>query len=422
MSDTTRELLVRGVAAAKAKENKEARFYLEWMLRLEPTIEERMEAWYWFSQVSDDFKEKRGYLEDILANNPGDARARKALAILEGKLDPQKIINPDMLPMDATAPQAGQDRMVCPQCGGKMTFTPDGTSLTCEFCSSRKQLATADKSPVGEEDFLLALATQKGHLQTFQSQTQTCQGCGARFFLNPQQISSTCPYCDSSHVITDQSNQDIIIPNSLIPFKLNERMARSVFSDWLKKNLNEDEIERTSGKGIYIPIWTFDVGGSINWTYEIYKNKRWIPLSDAKLLLVNDLPIPASQNFEQIPAQLTQSFDLDQLVPFDPGYLSSWMAETHDASLSEASLRARQITLQNERVAINAGISEQSRNLTIRSDQMMIDSYRLALIPVWVCHYWLKGKRYDVFLNGDSGEVFGDLPLLNPRRWLAGFF
>jgi predicted Zn-ribbon and HTH transcriptional regulator len=312
--------------------------------------------------------------------------------------------------------------MVCPQCGGKMTFTPDGTSLTCEFCSSRKQLATADKSPVGEEDFLLALATQKGHLQTFQSQTQTCQGCGARFFLNPQQISSTCPYCDSSHVITDQSNQDIIIPNSLIPFKLNERMARSVFSDWLKKNLNEDEIERTSGKGIYIPIWTFDVGGSINWTYEIYKNKRWIPLSDAKLLLVNDLPIPASQNFEQIPAQLTQSFDLDQLVPFDPGYLSSWMAETHDASLSEASLRARQITLQNERVAINAGISEQSRNLTIRSDQMMIDSYRLALIPVWVCHYWLKGKRYDVFLNGDSGEVFGDLPLLNPRRWLAGFF
>ncbi len=346
MSDTTRELLVRGIAAAKAKENKEARFYLEWMLRLEPTIEERMEAWYWFSQVSDDFKEKRGYLEDILANNPGDARARKALAILEGTLDPQKIINPDMLPMDATAPQAGQERMVCPQCGGKMTFTPDGTSLTCEFCSSRKQLATADKSPVGEEDFLLALATQKRHLQTFQSQTQTCQGCGARFFLNPQQISSTCPYCDSSHVITDQSNQDIIIPNSLIPFKLNERVARSVFTDWLKNNLNEDEIERTSGKGIYIPIWTFDVGGSINWTYEIYKNKRWIPLSDAKLLLVNDLPIPASQNFEQIPAQLTQSIELHQLVPFDPGYLSSWMAATQYASLSAASLRARQITLQ----------------------------------------------------------------------------
>jgi Tfp pilus assembly protein PilF len=44
MSDGARDLLVRGIAAAKAGERDEARHYLEWALRQEPSSDEQIEA------------------------------------------------------------------------------------------------------------------------------------------------------------------------------------------------------------------------------------------------------------------------------------------------------------------------------------------------------------------------------------------
>ncbi|MBI3537156.1 MAG: hypothetical protein HY070_06335, partial [Chloroflexi bacterium] len=81
MSDSTRDLLIRGIAAAKAKFIHEARFYLEWLLRDESASrEEQMEAYRYLAEISDDAKQKRDYLEQILAANPSDPDARRALA------------------------------------------------------------------------------------------------------------------------------------------------------------------------------------------------------------------------------------------------------------------------------------------------------------------------------------------------------
>ena len=53
MSDGARDLLVRGIAAAKAGERAEARHYLEWALRQQPSSDEQLEAWLWLSDVSE---------------------------------------------------------------------------------------------------------------------------------------------------------------------------------------------------------------------------------------------------------------------------------------------------------------------------------------------------------------------------------
>jgi hypothetical protein len=44
-----RDLLTRGIAAAKAGNREEARFYLEWVLITEATEEQRLQAWLWLS-------------------------------------------------------------------------------------------------------------------------------------------------------------------------------------------------------------------------------------------------------------------------------------------------------------------------------------------------------------------------------------
>ena len=47
------------------------------LLRLEPSMEQRKEAWFWRSKVTTDKAQKRRYLEDILVNDLWDARARR---------------------------------------------------------------------------------------------------------------------------------------------------------------------------------------------------------------------------------------------------------------------------------------------------------------------------------------------------------
>ena len=67
-------------------------------------------------------------LESILANDPTEARARRKLAILDGKLKPDEIVDPDHLAQPPPDTQEANDpkRFICPKCGGRMTYTPDG--------------------------------------------------------------------------------------------------------------------------------------------------------------------------------------------------------------------------------------------------------------------------------------------------------
>lgn len=98
MLDVGRDLLVRGIAAAKAGGKDEARFFLEKFLRLDPPMEMRTEAWRYLAEITDHPSEKRDYIGRILAFDPTDGSARRALALLDGRLDPADIVNPDRVP------------------------------------------------------------------------------------------------------------------------------------------------------------------------------------------------------------------------------------------------------------------------------------------------------------------------------------
>jgi Flp pilus assembly protein TadD len=127
MSKSARDLLVRGIAAAKADSKDEARFLLEKALMIDATSDQRVEAYVWLSEISDDPVEKRDYLEKALSINAAHPTARRKLAVLDGRLKPEEIVDPDRLSTSVPEqPQsAGARRFVCRQCGGRMMFTRD---------------------------------------------------------------------------------------------------------------------------------------------------------------------------------------------------------------------------------------------------------------------------------------------------------
>lgn len=112
----SRDLLVHGIAAAKAKEFDEARRYLERALNTDPDFDQRSEIYGGGTeQISTDPVEQRRLVEDILANQPTESRARRKIAILDGRLKPDKIVDPDRIPAPAAGERCGCQPLHLPQ-------------------------------------------------------------------------------------------------------------------------------------------------------------------------------------------------------------------------------------------------------------------------------------------------------------------
>jgi len=393
------------------------------MLSLDPPAEERQEALYWLSEVSDNPREQRELLESILAYNLGDARARRKLAILDGKLRPEDLVDPDR-PVQPAAedPRAVQTRaFTCPKCGGRMTFAPDGHSLTCEYCESRQRIPGA-RGP-DEEDFLVALATAKAHHRPMTAQSVVCSGCSAAFILPPETITQTCPYCQTPYAIQQVEVRTLDAPDSILPFSVTAEQAREALLAWLEDARPEGALKVSRPSGIYLPVWLFNIGGQIDWSGWVYQNKRQVPVSGARVISLPNLLVPAANRLPEGLSAVLQGFDLDALQPYDPRYLASFPAETFAETAADASLEARRLAMEHEIRDVRLEVFDQTiEDLHLRTTNMLVEGYRLALVPVWLAYYTIDLRRFDVAINGQSGAVTAQRPERGLLDWVKGLF
>jgi hypothetical protein len=281
-----RELVRQGMAAAKSGDVDEAFHYLTWVLRTDSNEKQQAQAWLWLSEVYEEPAEKRHCLEQVLAFDPTHGVARRGLALLDGRLQAKDIIDPNQLNQTISdePQQTKAEQFSCPQCAGKLQYSADGSQLRCGFCGYEQAVGDGvsrlKKSQFGEgafeQEFTTALAQAKGHLAPVQMRTFQCNGCAVEFVLAPEAISMTCPYCDSVYVTETAASHEIMPPHALIPFRISHEQAEKGIRGWLR----ESGVERPSLSpivGIYLPLWTFDVGGEIRWGGQVKKGTTGLP-------------------------------------------------------------------------------------------------------------------------------------------------
>ena len=422
-----RELLRQGVAAAKAGDNDEAFHYLSWVLRTDSSEKQQAQAWLWLSEVYEAPTDKRHCLEQVLAFDPTHGVARRGLALLDGRLQAKDVIDPNKISQfTSEEPEHTKaEQFVCPQCAGKLQFLPDGATLRCGFCGFEQVVANGAARPNNsqfgegafEQDFSTALAQAKGHLAPVQMRTFQCNGCAVEFVLSPEAISLTCPYCDSTYVTETAAAQDIIPPHVVIPFRILPEQAEKAIRVWLKE-IGVERPQISPIVGIYLPVWTFDVGGEIRWGGQVKRGDNWVPVSGNYLAFSNDVCVPASKKLNGDMAKAFAAFDLDGLMAYDGRYLADWPAERHTIPLADASLQARKQVLQELRRNPRKLTLEDVRNLKLGSLGLVVESFKLALLPVWLAHYKVDGETFDLLVNGQTGVVVGK----RPSRGVRGFF
>lgn len=420
-SSLAHDYLVNGIASAKAKEIGEARRLLERALTLDLDEQERIEALYWLSEVARDQAEQRDLLESILALDMSDGRARRKLALLDGQVKSNDFIDPDIpqpIPQENVR-SANAKRFVCPQCGGKMVFRPDGQSLVCEYCETKKTPQPTDTSEgTADQDFFVAMATKKGHFNILATRIYYCKGCGASFLFSPTELSRNCPHCGSAHVIKNQNDEEVILPTGIIPFQTSESDAKRILRYWLEEKFGKKPVRVKYGAGAYLPVWVFEIAGPIPYRYRIYKEKKWVECQDEEYLLKGEIVIPATLKLEPMWEEQTSRYDLKKAVEYNDEYLSNWPAETYQISVADASLKAREIAFQDEKNRIAEGLSGQFEDLFLSSSKLRVDSYKLILLPVWIITYVHLERGYRVTINGQTGEVIGEMPSTGIRKWI----
>jgi DNA-directed RNA polymerase subunit RPC12/RpoP len=445
MSQSARELLTRGIASARAKDNDEARFYLEWVLRTDADRQQKAQAWLWLSGLTDDLDERRNCLEEALALDPSNMKARRGMAILQGRLDPSQIIDPDRqpaTPQEAPPKPIKAQRFVCQQCGGKMAFKPDGKSLRCEYCGEEQTLLAAMNSGamVQEYDFVAAMATVKGHARPVDTHPFTCQACGASFLLAPDVLSLNCSYCGSAHVIELPETRQLLPPEGVIPFAVSQQEAHDALHQWLKKKKLQNKARGTPVRGLYLPAWTFDLVGEIRWQCYTYRDegpsfdvggfqvslssdnsRRLVREEGSHTVYEDDVLVLAGY---KLPTDLRKELDkflLGDVVPYDHAYLADWPAEVYQIPVSDASLVARRKTLEKTRhfvqTRLNATLGSVS-DLQFNTAGLIVESFKLILLPLWVARYRHQKTIYHAIVNGQTGKVRAQMP----RNWLQKFF
>lgn len=428
MFGATDDLLVRGVAAARDGDREQARFYLEWVLRDVPDAAQSVDAWYWLSRITDDPDEQRRCLAQVIGMQPLHAEARRDLAILDGRLEEDELLDPwaTIAPLTTGALVADRETGAyhCPRCGGVLTADPAQRGLYCQFCGFREPLHDA-AAAAAEQDWEAAIYTARGHRWLApDALVLSCQSCGATQTLPPGQTSILCAFCGSAQVAQLAAPEGLIAPTGIVPFTFDDAEARQRALDWLAtRQFRADDLDELARlmapRPIYLPFWTFDIDGELRWQGFVETNRKGRRAAEGGDPVVYDDLLVAGGDALPIETVAALRFDTTALVPYTTGLLAGWPAELYRVPVAAASLLARERAIDEYRERVHGAHGEAIKDLRISSVGMGIVSYKLVLLPVWVAGYHYAGKDYRLVINGQSGMGHGEVPRGPVGRLLA---
>ena len=414
-------LVYNAVMAIKDGEKNLARNYLDRALYSARDHDVLADIWFYFSEIEDEPAEKRKALEQALSYRMTHARARRALAVVDGRLKADDVINPDAIPAPiAGDSEANADRFMCPNCGARMSFAPDGQSLVCDFCASSGDAIAEEGALSEEQDFFGAMATLRGHSKPVSRQIFHCKGCGAEFILPPDQISASCAYCTSPHVVSLEQTRELLDPDAVIPHAFSQREATKLLVDWVQAHDFTPQGHVLPPRGFYLPVWTFDFAGFISYSGQRYedednpfkqgaRNRVKVTERGEYPVYIDDLVLPANHDYRDLVQKLIKTYDFGKSKPYDQRYLSNWAAEAYEIALGDASLEARSRAYKFYQKKLQRDMRK-LMNLTTSSANLAIDSYKLLMLPIWLTTYPYAGKEYQVLINGQTRAVQGQLP------------
>lgn len=327
----------------------------------------------------------------------------------------------------------------CKNCSQSLVYEPGTTSMKCPYCGTMNEIEASDEliEELDLEEYLRKLdAGGENGSDLEEISTVTCSSCGATITLDPNVVSSECPFCGTKLVLESESSKKMIKPKSVLPFKIKAEEALDAYRKWIKglwfapNKLKQYAIQCEQIAGMYIPYWTYDAqtesdytglrGDNYTETQTVTINgktetrtvvrTRWTPVSGHVGLFFDDVLIPASNTVERSKMDSLEPWDLEKLVPYDENYLSGFRAETYQIGLRDGFTDAKAVMKCRIEDEVKYQIGGDVQKINTLSIRYSDTTFKHTLLPIWISAYRFNNKVYKFIVNGRTGKVAGDRP------------
>ena len=301
-------------------------------------------------------------------------------------------------------------KVECPRCGSNVVFMPSSQTCNCEHC----------KSDISLEEM---------HLDSFDVNSDisydecTCSSCGAKLLTDENTTISKCVYCGSTQIIKNRF-QGKFMPDGIIPFEIDYKGFLKRYEQYISNKVYLPHEYRENYvlkdiKGVYVPAYVYQYqlkgnscgcasqngGDSCSYRYYRLKNQFEVQMTLDALGKIKDSYINS-----------LKPFDYTKMRPFHPVFLCGFSASNSDEKEDYADKKVKAIRTEvyKEHLIQDLGYGwDLDYGLIQLKHKLLKKSY--ILLPIWFFNTEYCGQTYSFAVNGQSGEICGELPIDKSR-------
>jgi ribosomal protein S27E len=332
-------------------------------------------------------------------------------------------------------------RYPCPACGADLLYEPRDGFLSCPFCG-HKEAIPASAEQIEERSFEQYLQIRPEQLEQLAANALEvqCQSCGATVTFTPPEVARQCDFCGVQLVAQAKSADPILAPEGVLPFGIVQEQANAGLRQWIQSRWFAPSALKQFAlpgaiHGVYLPFWTYDTNttshytgerGEYYYTTESYsetdaqgrqvtrtrqvRHTRWHPVAGTVSRWFDDVLVPATTSLPQNRLEGLEPWDLVELRPYDPAFLSGFRAQRYQVDLPQGFERVKQVAKNIIQGDVRSDIGGNEQRIHNVSTHYSGISFKHLLLPVYAGAYRFNQKIYQIVVNGRTGEIQGDRP------------
>ena len=339
----------------------------------------------------------------------------------------------------------------CPNCDGELIFDPATQKYKCEYCIStftQEELDNMER----EESTEKQLGAFSGYTQDLNGSNAevsgeninrqedavmyTCPSCGAEIITDATTAATFCYYCHNPVILGGRLSGEYL-PDKIIPFEITREHAVERFLEYVGKKkfiprafFSKQQIESITG--VYFPYWNYSAKLDNEMQGEARNIRSWtagnIRYTETKYYHVRregtvSLTNMTENALQKANADLTRGvmpYDFDKMRDFNMGYLSGFMAEKRDIEVASLEQQMQEKAKSYAYNMMKNTIQYGTVNIQNSKTQFCGEDWAYCLLPVWTITYkGSDGKIYYYSMNGQTGEICGELPVDNRKLALV---
>ncbi len=125
---------------------------------------------------------------------------------------------------------------------------------------------------------------------------------------------------------------------------------------------------------------------------------------------MDDTLIKASGQKTGVIPQKIARWNLQLLKPFDNSYLAGFVTEKYTIPLLDGHTESNKVAEQIADSWVRRDIGGDTQQVSSMKMKLTEETFKHILLPVYISTYKFKGKRYNFFVNGQSGVISGERP------------